>query len=67
MVSDLYSQEVYCRTIESMLVEWKAHNHIFSASPNERCRHVDFDKNDEGVSYSDFWKRAAKEYGTILL
>ncbi|MBE6544327.1 MAG: RHS repeat-associated core domain-containing protein [Ruminococcaceae bacterium] len=63
MASDLYSQEVYCRTIESMLVEWKAHNHIFSASPNERCRHVDFDKNDEGVSYSDFWKRAAKEYG----
>jgi RHS repeat-associated protein len=63
MESEMYVQEIYCRTLESMLVEWKAHNRIFATSPNERCRHVDFDKNDEGLTYSDFWKRAMREYG----
>ncbi len=63
MASEFYKQDVYKRTMESMLVEWLAHNHIYSAYENERCRHVDFDRNDEGVTYMDFWKRAAKEYG----
>ena len=49
------------RTIDSMLIEWDAHNDIYLITRHERVRHTDFDKNDEGVGYWEFWWRGIKE------
>ena len=61
MKSDYYSQDVYNRTIGSMLVEWDAHNRLNSIKSHERLKHTDFDKNDEGVGYWGFFWRAVRE------
>ena len=61
MNSSYYSQDVYNRTIDSMLIEWDAHNDIYLITRHERVRHTDFDKNDEGVGYWEFWWRGIKE------
>ena len=58
LADPLYDTDLYGRTLDSMLTEWKAHNDIHALYPNERTRHVDFNRADEGVSYNDFWKRA---------
>ena len=63
LASPLYDPDVYGRTLDSMLTEWRAHNDINSTYDNERTRHVDFNRGDEGKSYLDFWKRAV-EYVT---
>ena len=46
------------RSVDSMKIEWDAHNDIYSIYANERCQHVDLDHNDEGVTYLDFYLRA---------
>lgn len=46
------------RTVDSMETEWKAHNDLYMLYNNDRCRHVDFDNADEGVSYWEFVWRA---------
>ena len=62
MASDYYSQELYGRTIDSMLIEWDAHNDIHFFTHHERVAHTDFDKNDEGTSYLDYWIRGIEEW-----
>ena len=52
------SEVEWGRTKDSLAIEWDAHNHTYNLYPNERSRHVDFDRNDEGTSYLGFWKRA---------
>ena len=51
------------RTVDSMLIEWQAHNDgyaarvligIFKDNAAERLRHVDFDNDAEGLAYWDF-------------
>ena len=59
--SDFYSQDVYNRTIDSMMIEWTAHNHIYFFTRHFRVAHTDFDRNDEGVGYLSFWERAVRE------
>ena len=49
---------VWSRTLDSMETEWKAHNDLYAIYNNDRCKHVDFDNADEGVSYWGFVKRA---------
>ena len=60
--SSFYDQDVYGRTLDSMVTEWEAHNSVHMVYPNERTRHVDFNRADEGLSYLDFWQRAAQTY-----
>ena len=59
-------EPAWYRTIESMKIEWKAHNHGYSVSPvigffkdnaKERLSHVDFDNQAEGLGYWDFLKK----------
>ena len=59
----LYDPELYGRSLESMVTEWQAHSDINAAYDNERTRHVDLDRADEGVSYLEFWRRAARALG----
>ena len=61
MSSEYYSQEIYGRTIDSMLIEWDAHNDIYAFSKHERVAHTDFDKNSEGMKYMAYWWLAVKE------
>ena len=61
LASPLYDPALYGRTLESMLTEWAAHNDINALHDNERTKHVDFNRADEGVSYDEFWTRAVKE------
>ena len=56
------SEPEWIRSSESMATEWAAHNDIYNIMANERCQHVDFDNNDEGVGYYAFYKRAIKGY-----
>ena len=62
LASPLYDPDVYGRTLDSMVTEWLAHNDVHTVYPNERTRHVDFNRADEGLSYADFWKRAVRDY-----
>ena len=62
MDSSYYDQSIYQRTLDSMLIEWKAHNNLYSIYKHERVQHTDFDKNDEGVTMFEFYLRAIKEY-----
>ena len=52
--SDYYSQEVYGRTVDSMMVEWDAHNKAYSIYRTDQFKHTDFDKNSEGKGYLDY-------------
>ena len=54
------------RTVDSMLIEWKAHNDgyscrlvigMFKENASERLRHVDFDNEAEELEYWDFLKK----------
>jgi len=56
-------EPAWYRTVDSMLIEWKAHNHgykcrlvigIFKKNAADRLRHVDFDNDAEGLKYWDF-------------
>ncbi len=68
MASDFYSQDVYCRTLDSMLIEWDAHNDLKWIKPNEsRLASVDFDKNSETLGYWDYYKLAVEEQLKIWL
>ncbi len=58
LACSLYDPALYGRTLESMLTEWQAHNDLNALYDNERTRHVDFNRSDEGVSYGEFWDRA---------
>ena len=60
--SEFYSQEVYCRTMDSMLIEWDAHNDIHSWTHHERVKHTDFDKKDEDMEYWDYWEKGFSEW-----
>ncbi len=62
LASPFYDPDVYGRTLDSMVTEWQAHNDVHTAYPNERTRHVDLNRADEGLSYMDFWERAVREY-----
>ncbi|MBO5316501.1 MAG: RHS repeat-associated core domain-containing protein, partial [Clostridia bacterium] len=62
MNSEYYSQDIYGRTMNSMIIEWQAHNELYNQYPSERLKHVDFDKNSEGWSRFDFYKYAIYEY-----
>ena len=61
MASDFYSQDVYCRTLDSMLIEWDAHNHLYRIKSHDRLKSVDFDKKSENFAYLDYYKLAVKE------
>ena len=62
LASPLYDFEVYGRTLDSMVTEWQAHNDVNRLYPNDRTRHADFNRADEGLSYADFWQRAVRDY-----
>lgn len=66
LASEYYDAERYGRTLESMVVEWKAHNAINNTYDNERTRHVDFNRADEGVTYVEFWQRAMREFQSTI-
>ena len=61
------SRHAWGRTVDSMLVEWDAHNDIYrlakyiSYDYANRVAHTDFDYNDEGKTYEEYWQRAIKE------
>lgn len=52
--SDYYSQEIYGRTVDSMMVEWDAHNKAYSLYKTDQFKQADFDKNSEGKGYLDY-------------
>ena len=54
------------RTLDSMRVEWDVHDDLYKLSfgSSERCRHVDLDNNDEGVSRNEFLWRAVESVFT---
>ena len=52
------SRHAWGRTIDSMMIEWDAHNDIHSITKHERVAHTDFDKNDENTRYIEYWIRA---------
>lgn len=62
LACSLYDPALYGRTLESMLTEWQAHNDVNALYDNERTRHVDFNRSDEGVSYGEFWERAVRSF-----
>ena len=51
--SEYYSQEVYGRTVDSMIVEWDAHNIAYAMIRTDQFKHTDFDKNSEGKNWFD--------------
>ena len=59
--SEYYSQDVYQRTVDSMLVEWDAHNWLNSIYEHDRLKSTNFDKESEGWSKWDFVWYAVKE------
>ena len=61
MESEFYDQDVYGRTIDSMLIEWDAHNELYSVYKHNRLKHTDFDKNSEGWTKKDYYDYAIKE------
>ena len=62
MESDYYSQDVYGRTIDSMLIEWQVHNTLNDIYSHKRLRSVDFDKNSEDWTRNDYYNYAIKEW-----
>ena len=62
LASEYYDPALYGRSLASMVTEWEAHNDVNALYDNERTRHVDFNRADEGVSYLEFWQRAAAAY-----
>ena len=55
------SLHAWGRTIDSLMIEWDAHNFLFGLSNHPRVAHTDFDKNDEGTTWFEFMLRAGKE------
>ena len=53
--SEYYSYDTYGRTVDSMLIEWAAHNEIYGYVRHDRVRHTDFDRNSEGWQREDYW------------
>lgn len=49
------------RSYKDMNVEWDAHNRINNRYENDRCKYVDFDFNDKGMSRYYYWETAALE------
>ena len=47
--------------MDSMLIEWDAHNEIYFWSRYERLKHTDFDKNSEGWTKEDYYNYAFQE------
>ena len=62
MHSDFYSRDIYQRTLDSMLVEWKAHNFLYKKFGHWRLKDTDFDKEQEGVTFVGFVMIAVFEY-----
>ena len=50
------SQVPWSRTLDSMIIEWDAHN-MFAAF-SQSARDTDFDKNEEGMGYLYYVKKA---------
>ena len=61
MNSEFYDQDVYGRSLDSMLIEWDMHNRLYNIYPIDRLAHTDFDKESEGWSESDYIKFAIQE------
>ena len=62
MASEFYSQDVYGRTMESMLIEWDVHNSLYyDFWKHPRLGSTDFDKNSEGWTKWDFYRFAIVE------
>ena len=51
------TQHIWGRTVDSMLIEWDAHNDVYSWTRHQRVQHTDFDRQDEDTEYWDYWKR----------
>ena len=67
------SRHTWDRTVDSMLEEWNAHNHVLFAASHAmylgvkisdenifRLKHVDFDFNDKNTDYWQYWDKALK-------
>ena len=61
MQSEFYSQKVYQRTIDSMIIEWQAHNELYTVSRHSRLKSTDFDKNSEKMTKWDYYIYAFTE------
>ena len=61
MESEYYDQKIYQRTMDSMIIEWKAHNDLYRLWKHKRLADVDFDKKSEGMWYIEFYFLAIKE------
>lgn len=46
------------RTRRSLLIEWTGHDEL---SFVKRCKDINFDRDEEGMSVSDYYKKAATE------
>ena len=62
IASDYYSQDIYRRTIDSMMIEWDAHNDVYWWSGHSRVYDTNFDRNAEGMLYKDYWNKAFGEF-----
>ena len=62
MNSEFYDQEVYGRTIDSMMIEWDAHNALYMVNKHVRLQHVDFDYRSEGMTGYDYLVLAIYEW-----
>lgn len=51
----------WSRTVDSIIIEWDAHNDLNNISDHERLKHVDLNNADEGTTYIEFVIRAGKE------
>ena len=47
--------------MESLYIEWTAHNFGYKVFGGKRCLHVDLDAKDGGKSYADFLWQAITE------
>lgn len=47
-----------------MKIEWDAHNDLYfvSLGISERCKHVDFDYQNEGLTYWQFYQIAISSF-----
>ena len=54
MNSEFYDQDVYGRSLDSMMIEWDMHNRLYRIYPIDRLAHTDFDKESEDWSRSDY-------------
>ena len=55
------TQHIWGRTVDSMLIEWDAHNDLYGLSKRERVAHTDFDKNSENWKKADYYQFAWEE------